>query len=274
MTDQGRIITLAAKAVIAVLVYFFYVKPKRDKLISAFTRDSRLGMPFEPFWWSFPGEERRREPLWVLIVWTLFWSVLAGLGAFYIDDVVMAGLVVLLGAAIVYFGIWWRKRGIAVSLPGIVELRFESDKIVRVMKSGERHEYIIGPKLAIYVGIAEERGIADAPDALHLFADLVEPTEELRVPIGFVGVGEWLARARHAGATVGFVTGTPTWLIQQLEALPSWKPGYFDRPAPAVLQLEEFCCQSCGGSARYEPGQASYACQFCGSAKLVRTTNP
>ncbi len=274
---RNSLTKIAVPAVIYALIYFFYDKPKHEKrvakhneLISNFARNTRMGMPFEPIRLSFSGEECRREHLGVLILWIMFWSGLAILSAFNLakdspGSWMGAVAILMAGAAIVYFGIRAYRRGFPVALPGITELHFEPNKIVRVMKTGVRHEYIFGPKLAIYVGIDDE---------VRLIADIVEPAGELRIPLGVVGAGELLARARHSGATVEFVKDAPPSLIQQFKALPSWKPGYFDQPAPVVVPTVELCCRTCGGSAQYVVGLPSYACQYCGSGKLAPSSAP
>ena len=274
---KNSLTRIAVFAVISALIYFFYDKPKHEKrvakhneLISNFARNTRMGMPFEPIRLSFSGEECRREHLGVLILWIMFWSGLAILSAFNLakdspGSWMGAVAILMAGAAIVYFGIRAYRRGFPVALPGITELHFEPNKIVRVMKTGVRHEYIFGPKLAIYVGIDDE---------VRLIADIVEPAGELRSPLGVVGAGELLARARHSGATVEFVKDAPPSLIQQFKALPSWKPGYFDQPAPVVVPTVELCCRTCGGSAQYVVGLPSYACQYCGSGKLAPSSAP
>ena len=274
---KNSLTRIAVFAVISALIYFFYDKPKHEKrvakhneLISNFARNTRMGMPFEPIRLSFSGEECRREHLGVLILWIMFWSGLAILSAFNLakdspGSWMGAVAILMAGAAIVYFGIRAYRRGFPVALPGITELHFEPNKIVRVMKTGVRHEYIFGPKLAIYVGIDDE---------VRLIADIVEPAGELRIPLGVVGAGELLARARHSGATVEFVKDAPPSLIQQFKALPSWKPGYFDQPAPVVVPTVELCCRTCGGSAQYVVGLPSYACQYCGSGKLAPSSAP
>jgi hypothetical protein len=274
---KNSLTRIAVFAVISALIYFFYDKPKHEKrvakrneLISNFARNTRMGMPFEPIRLSFSGEECRREHLGVLILWIMFWSGFAILSAFNLakdspGSWMGAVAILMAGAAIVYFGIRAYRRGFPVALPGITELHFEPNKIVRVMKTGVRHEYIFGPKLAIYVGIDDE---------VRLIADIVEPAGELRIPLGVVGAGELLARARHSGATVEFVKDAPPSLIQQFKALPSWKPGYFDQPAPVVVPTVELCCRTCGGSAQYVVGLPSYACQYCGSGKLASSSAP
>lgn len=274
---KNSLTRIAVFAVISALIYFFYDKPKHEKrvakhneLISNFARNTRMGMPFEPIRLSFSGEECRREHLGVLILWIMFWSGLAILSAFNLakdspGSWMGAVAILMAGAAIVYFGIRAYRRGFPVALPGITELQFEPNKIVRVMKTGVRHEYIFGPKLTIYVGIDDE---------VRLIADIVEPAGELRIPLGVVGAGELLARARHSGATVEFVKDAPPSLIQQFKALPSWKPGYFDQPAPVVVPTVELCCRTCGGSAQYVVGLPSYACQYCGSVKLAPSSAP
>ena len=71
--------------------------------------------------------------------------------------------------------------------------------------------------------------------------------------------------------SVTFASSSPDWFVTKMQALPSWKSGYFDRPALGAASDIEMSCQGCGGAAYYAHGAAASTCLYCGSAKLNRT---
>jgi hypothetical protein len=268
------------------LAYFFFARPKLKRLIASFMRDQRADLPFEPARFSFSGQLRAKEPTWVLVLWVSLFLAIGGIVAwqcfpkgFSADDADDAASYFAWGAvglfvsiAAIGFGFWWFRRGQAILLPGVKEICFDSDKITKEMASGELRQYAFGPSLRIDLGVVVvAAGPFDVPEEITPFLLVTTSSEEFMTPVEFPGLGEFLARARHAGAKVGFVEGSPGWLAEQMQALPSWQPGYFDQPvfvAPAKVELS---CQACGGAARYELGLKEYSCHYCGSAKLTPT---
>lgn len=280
MRGNEKIVVLLALVGAYGLVYFFFARPKRLRLIDSFIRDHRVDVPFTREILVFSGEMRAREPLWVLGIWILFWLILgaawtwgAVTQALKYDDASMVWGVVAptLSIAAIGFGVWWYRRGQEIPLPGVKELRFEVDKLTKLMASGEIHEYPFEANLRMIPHLVEEDGFLDIPVRFRVCLEVISPTEEFLVPAEFVGLGEFLARARHAGAKVEFAKDGPAWLAEQMQALPSWQPGYFDRPANVSPAKFELSCQACGGAARYETGLKEYACHYCGSAKLTPT---
>ena len=276
----GKAVGLLVIFLLLWLIDILYVKPKRVRLISSFLRDHQVDRPFQPAVLSYSGALRGREPFWVLLLWVLFWGLLGGAatwGAFSLilvpDDASLAwGLVaVIMTIAAIGFGVWWYRRGQETLLPGVKELRFDVDKLTKLMASGAVHEYPFDANLTMIPQVVEATGFLGAPVKFQLYLAVVSPAEDFRVPAEFVGLGEFLARARHAGAKVEFAKDGPAWLAEQMQALPSWQPGYFDRPAIVAPAKVELSCQACGGAARYETGLKEYACHYCGSAKLTPT---
>ena len=257
-----------------------YVKPKRKRLTASFIRDHQVDRPFQPAALSCSGAVRGLEPFWVLLLWVLFCGLLGGAATWVTisrtpepDDASLTWVVVAATLTItaIGFGVWWYRRGQETLLPGVKELRFDADKVTKLMASGAVHEYPFDANLTVIPQVVEATGFLGAPVKFQPHLVVISPTEEFRVPAEFVGLGEFLARARHAGAKVDFAQDGPGWLAEQMHALPSWQPGYFDQPvimAPAKVELS---CQACGGAARYETGLKEYACHYCGSAKLTPT---
>jgi hypothetical protein len=176
-----------------------------------------------------------------------------------------------LSVAAIGFGVRWYRRGQEILLPGVKELRFDADKLTKLMASGEIHEYLFDSKLTITLQVVEEGGFLGAPVNFQIYIEVISPAEEFLVPAEFVGLGEFLARARHAGAKVTFAYDGPAWLAEQIQALPSWQPECFDQPVIVAPARVELSCQACGGAARYETGLKEYVCHYCGSAKLTPT---
>lgn len=280
MRGYEKIVGLLVFAFAYGLVHFFYARPKRLRLIGSFIRDHRVDMPFTRESRVFSGELRAREPLWVLGLWILFWLIIGVAwtwGAIshalkYDDSSIAWGVVApTLSIAAIGFGVWWYRRGQEIPLPGVKELGFDVDKLTKLMASGEVHEYPFDANLRMIPHLVEEDGFLDVPVRFWVYLEVITPNEEMLVPADFVGLGEFLARARHAGAKVEFAKDGPAWLAEQMQALPSWQPGYFDRPAIVAPAKVELSCQACGGAARYETGLKEYACHYCGSAKLTPT---
>jgi DNA-directed RNA polymerase subunit RPC12/RpoP len=262
------------------LVEILCYKPKRVRLISSFLRDHQVDRPFRPAVLSYSGALRGLEPFWVLLLWVLFWGLIGGMATWGAisrtlepDDASLAWLVVaaILTIAAIGFGVWWYRRGQEIPLPGVKELRFDVDKLTKLMAAGAVHEYPFDANLRFTPQVVEATGFLGAPVKFQLYLEVISPTEEFLVPAEFVGLGEFLARARHAGAKVEFAKDGPAWLAEQMQALPSWQPGYFDRPAIVAPVKVELSCQACGGAARYETGLKEYACHYCGSARLTPT---
>lgn len=276
----GKAVGLLVIFVLLWLNDILRVKPKRVRLTSSFIRDHQVDRPFQPAVLSYSGALRGLEPFWVLLLWVLFWGLLGGAatwGAFSLtlvpDDASLtwAVVAVTLTIAAIGFGVWWYRRGQETLLPGVKELRFDADKLTKLMASGAVHEYTFDANLTMIPQVVEAPGFLGAPVKFQLHLAVISPTEEFLVPAEFVGLGEFLARARHAGAKVEFAKDGPAWLAEQIQALPSWQPGYFDRPAIVAPAKVELSCQACGGAARYETGLKEYACHYCGSAKLTPT---
>jgi hypothetical protein len=262
------------------LVDVLHVKPKRKRLIASFIRDHQVDRPFQPAALSYSGAVRGLEPFWVLAFWVLFWVLVGGAGIWGTlsraqapDDGSFAWVIIAatLSVAAIGFGVLWYRRGQEIPLPGVKELRFDADKLTKLMASGEIHEHLFDSKLMITPQVMEETGFLGIPVKFQVCLEVISPTEEFRVPADFIGLGEFLARARHAGAKVTFADDGPAWLAEQMQALPSWQPGHFDQPVIVAPAKVELSCQACGGAARYETGLKEYICHYCGSAKLTPT---
>lgn len=284
---KPKLILALTLLVVYVLAYFFYTRPKLKRLIASFMRDRRVDLPFEPARLSFTGRLRDREPSLVLGLWVLsflaFGVALAweffpkGFSADHADDAMSyfawGSVGVCVSIAAIAFGFWWYRLGQEALLPGVKELCFGSDKITKEMTTGELREYAFSSSLRIDLGVVVvATGPFDAPEEITPFLVVGTSSEEFTTPAEFPGVGEFLSRARHAGVNVGFVEGSPGWLAEQMQALPSWRPGFFDEPVVVVPLMVELSCQGCGGAARYPSGQKTYDCHYCGSAKLTPTS--
>jgi len=266
------------------LNYFLYDRPRRKKLIASFISDHRMDARFVPASASYSGQLRAQEPSWVLYSWLTLWTFLAVLAIWEAvvqlreasdasQGLSLSSAFLFLGGGIlicltaILFGAWWFKRGQPVPLPGVTELRFDRNRITKVMASGECQELAFESGLEIYLGIEEKtKGVFHNLEGFAPFLRVVASSGELVLPASFVGVGEFLAHARHAGAKVGFAEGCPEWLSLKMQSLPAWQPGFFDAPT-------ELCCQGCGGTARYESGLTVYACQYCGSGNLAKVAS-
>ncbi len=210
---------IIGKAVGLLVVFLLWLidilrdKPKRVRLISSFLRDHQVDRPFQPAVLSYSGALRGQEPFWVLLLWVLFWGLLGGAatwGAFsltlVLDDASLtwAVVAVTLAIAAIGFGAWWYRRGQETLLPGVKELRFDAGKLPKLMASGAVHEYPFDANLTLIPQVVEATGFLGAPVKFQLHLAVISPTEEFLVPAGFVGLGEFLARALHAGVKVDF----------------------------------------------------------------------
>ena len=265
----GKAVGLLVVFLLLWLLDIFHNKPRRGRLISSFLRDHQVDRPFQPAVFSYSGALRGQEPFWVLLLWVLFWGFLGGAatwGAFSLTlvpgdaSLTWAVVAVTLAIAAIGFGVWWYRRGRETLLPGVKELRFDAGKLTKLMASGAVHEYPFDANLTLIPQVVEATGFLGAPAKFQLHLAVISPTEEFLVPAGFVGLGEFLARARHAGVKVDFAKDGPGWLAEQMHALPSWQPGYFDQPVNMAPAKVEFSCQACGGATRYETGLKDYAC--------------
>lgn len=141
---------------------------------------------------------------------------------------------------------------------------------------GSPSSFEVGSSLLIVVGVDEvvkKRGVGqlewDEFLGFKFKMSLRDGYRDMTVPMDFVGSGEFLASCQHLGAKVEFDPACPSWFVQKIKALPSWRPGYFMSDTPAIeVALAELVCASCGGQGRYPLTATQKGCQYCGSGKL------
>ena len=259
--------------ILSVIIYFFINRSRREKLIARLELDPRIGAPFTGATHEFPEPEASS-------LWTSGW-LWGGISAL-IFGVVLAFLDngnspvwVLLSVAGLLLALYDYNIGISreVAHPA-AEVIFHPDHLILVERSGQREVYVFGPSVTFTVEVREiTKSTTFGAEELKGFAYFVTVADAERsseLPLEFEGAGEFLARCLHAQSRVGFAPSCPDWFVERLKALPSWQPGYFDKPSAASVAQVEMSCQGCGGAAHYAPSAALPSCQYCGSPKLLR----
>ncbi len=257
----------------AAAVYYFINERKREKLAETLELDPRIGAPFTGASQTFPlpPEVSRWLSAWLWL--GIILSVVGLVMGLFVEDSHPAWLLLWvagLGLA-VYDYIVGVDRAEAGS---IASIDFHADHLVLVHREGQREVFLFGSAVSFTVEmreITEETTFgADKLQGLAFFAVVSDGQRESELPLAFPGAGEFLARCRHEGSPVRFAPACPDWFVERLRALPSWQPGYFDKPSAASAAHVEMSCQGCGGAAFYAPSAARPACQYCGSPKLLR----
>jgi len=260
--------------VISVIIYFFINHFRREKLIEKLELDPRIGAPFTGATHEFPSAlqpDKWASPwLWVGIGAAIFGFAMALL----IEGGSPLWLILwLAGVALAFYDFF---VGIDREEAGpVAEAIFHRDHLILVGRDGRREVYVFGPSVSFTIEVREvTKGTTFGAKELKGFSYFVTVSNSehsSRLPLVFAGAGEFLARCRHEQSSVAFAPSSPDWFVTKMQALPSWKSGYFDRPSPSAASDIEMSCQGCGGAAYYAHGTAASTCLYCGSAKLNRT---
>ena len=257
--------------VISVIVYFFINHFRREKLIAKLELDPRIGAPFTGATHEFPSvlqSDKWASPwVWVGIGAAIFGFAMALL----IEGGSPLWLILwLAGVALAFYDFF---VGIDREEAGpVAEAIFHRDHLILVGRDGRREVYVFGPSVSFTIEVREiTKGTTFGAKELKGFSYFVTVSNgehSSKLPLVFAGAGEFLARCRHEQSSVSFVSSSPDWFVTKMQALPSWKSGYFDRPALGAASDIEMSCQGCGGAALYLSPAPGQACQYCGSAKL------
>ncbi len=260
--------------VISVIIYFFINHFRREKLIEKLELDPRIGAPFTGATHEFPlviRSDKWASPwLWVGVGAAIFGFAMALL----IEGGSPLWLILwLAGVALAFYDFF---VGIDREEAGpVAEAIFHRDHLILVGRDGRREVYVFGPSVSFTIEVREvTKGTTFGAKELKGFSYFVTVSNSehsSRLPLVFAGAGEFLARCRHEQSSVAFAPSSPDWFVTKMQALPSWKSGYFDRPSPSAASDIEMSCQGCGGAAYYAHGTAASTCLYCGSAKLNRT---
>jgi len=260
--------------VISVIIYFFINHFRREKLIEKLELDPRIGAPFTGATHEFPSvlqSDKWASP-WV---WVGIGAAIVGFAmALLIEGGSPLWLILwLAGVALAFYDFF---VGIDREEAGpVAEAIFHRDHLILVGRDGRREVYVFGPSVSFTIEVREvTKGTTFGAKELKGFSYFVTVSNSehsSRLPLVFAGAGEFLARCRHEQSSVAFAPSSPDWFVTKMQALPSWKSGYFDRPSPSAASDIEMSCQGCGGAAYYAHGTAASTCLYCGSAKLNRT---
>ena len=260
--------------VISVIVYFFINHFRREKLIAKLELDPRIGAPFTGATHEFPSvlqSDKWASPwVWVGIGAAIFGFAMALL----IEGGSPLWLILwLAGVALAFYDFF---VGIDREEAGpVAEAIFHRDHLILVGRDGRREVYVFGPSVSFAIEVREiTKGTTFGAKELKGFSYFVTVSNSehsSKLPLVFDGAGEFLARCRHEQSSVTFASSSPAWFVTKMQALPSWKSGYFDRPALGASSDIEMSCQGCGGAAYYAHGASASTCLYCGSAKLNRT---
>ena len=260
--------------VISVIVYFFINHFRREKLIAKLELDPRIGAPFTGATHEFPSvlqADKWASPwVWVGIGAAIFGFAMALL----IEGGSPLWLILwLAGVALAFYDFF---VGIDREEAGpVAEAIFHRDHLILVGRDGRREVYVFGPSVSFTIEVREiTKGTTFGAKELKGFSYFVTVSNSehsSKLPLVFAGAGEFLARCRHEQSSVTFASSSPDWFVTKMQALPSWKSGYFDRPALGASSDIEMSCQGCGGAAYYAHGASASTCLYCGSAKLNRT---
>ena len=258
---------------ISVVIYYFINERKREKLAESLELDPRIGAPFSGA--SHVFKERETTSRW-LSAW-LWLGIIASVVGLVMGFVVDGGhpawlLLWVFGLGLAFYD-YFAGIGREESSP-IASIAFHPDHLILVDREGLREVFVFGPGVSFTVEMREiTEGTTFGADKLkgwECFMTVSDGRREKEIPLAFPGAGEFLARCRHEGSPVRFSPGSADWLVDKLKALPSWQPGYFDKPSAATAAHVEMSCQGCGGAAHYAPSTVPPACQYCGSPKLLR----
>ena len=260
--------------VISVIIYFFINHFRREKLIEKLELDPRIGAPFTGATHEFPSvlqSDKWASP-WV---WVGIGAAIVGFAmALLIEGGSPLWLILwLAGVALAFYDFF---VGIDREEAGpVAEAIFHRDHLILVGRDGRREVYVFGPSVSFTIEVREvTKGTTFGAKELKGFSYFVTVSNSehsSKLPLVFAGAGEFLARCRHEQSSVAFAPSSPDWFVTKMQALPSWKSGYFDRPALGTASDIEMSCQGCGGAAYYAHGTAASTCLYCGSAKLNRT---
>jgi hypothetical protein len=260
--------------VISVIIYFFINHFRREKLIEKLELDPRIGASFTGATHEFPSvlqTDKWASPwLWV--------GIGAAIVGFAMALLIEGGsplwlILWLAGVALAFYDFF---VGIDREEAGpVAEAIFHRDHLILVGRDGRREVYVFGPSVSFTIEVREvTKGTTFGAKELKGFSYFVTVSNSehsSKLPLVFAGAGEFLARCRHEQSSVTFAPSSPDWFVTKMQALPSWKSGYFDRPALGTASDIEMSCQGCGGAAYYAHGAAASTCLYCGSAKLNRT---
>ncbi len=216
----------------ALAIFYFINRSRRKKLLARIDQDPRLIREFEGAVADFapPDIEGRWNYgwLWVGIITAVvgFFMALGGEGVAR----PIGGLLLFGGSLLAFLDY---RFGFSRGEPREVLLRaeFHDDGICLTHRLSGRTEHAFGPSLALTVEcreVTEKSFGADSLQGYGFFLKMKAPAPaDAELQMDFAGVGEFLALARHRGSPLLISTGSPSWFKEKLEALPSWKPGYF-----------------------------------------------
>lgn len=259
---------------LSVIIYYFINERKRGKLAESLELDPRIGAPFSGA--SHVFKEREAVNPW-LSAW-LWLGIIASVFGLVLGFVVDGGHPAWLLLWVFGLGLAFYDYFVGIdreeSSP-IASIVFHPDHLILVDREGRREVFVFGSGVSFTVEMKEiTEGTTFGADKLkgwECFMTVSDGRREKEIPLAFPGAGEFLARCRHEGSPVRFSSGSAEWLVNKLKALPSWQPGYFDKPSLLPTAAVEMTCQGCGGAAYYAPSAAHPACQYCGSPKILRT---
>jgi hypothetical protein len=259
--------------VLSVIVYFFINHYRREKLIGRLELDPRIAAPFTGASHEFPAPQPVNK-------WASGWlwlGIIAAIVGFVMAVFVEGGnpfwlVLWLAGVGLAFYDF---LVGIGREVAGpVAEAIFHRDHLILVGRDGRREVYVFGHSVSFTLEVREvTEGTTFGAEELKGFAYFVTASDGARsteLPLEFAGAGEFLARCRHENSPVTFAPSSPDWFMEKMQALPSWQPGYFDRPSGNAATDSEMSCQACGGVANYAPNVMLPACQYCGSPKLIR----
>jgi hypothetical protein len=149
---------------------------------------------------------------------------------------------------------------------------FQKDHLVVTALDGTRAVFVLGSRVTIMLEVVRAPaplfGWEPPPNEHQFFMNVTEGVVSARLPLEFVGSGEFLGLCRKEGVKVGFYEGTPGWFVSAMKRLPSWGLGYFEAKAEPAEPTATLTCGACGAVGSYAKDRRLQLCQFCGSAEL------
>lgn len=148
---------------------------------------------------------------------------------------------------------------------------FQRDHLVVTGANGSRAVFVLGSRVSIVLSVVRAPTVflgKKPPHPYRCFMVVTEGALTSRLPLEFVGSGEFLALCRKEGVAVTFAAGTPEWFVDNMEMLPTWQTDFFAAAPELPAHTVSLACSTCGAAGTYAPARGPQLCQFCGSLEL------
>ncbi len=192
-----------------------------------------------------------------------------GLFFFTSEDLLfLAWFLVILGLG---SAIWMYFKSEPPDASAVDCANFQYDHLVVTQIDGHRDVFVLSRGVAFSIAVRRTPfGLLEKESQVKRGYSLTvtEGGRSVVLPLEFPGAGEFLAYWRKDGASVTFAEGTPEWFIDELNNLPSWRRGYFDKPPELPKQNDTLRCASCGSVDQYSNSREAPCCHFCSSSDL------